>query len=614
MSDENDLELRAFRVHQPAPQALREVLNSLQTSDFDVFYAIRSRVKPVKAIIEKVRRKRKEGKSDYRPEDITDIVGIRIVTLFREDVIDALKIFLRLIRHQGSAVSPFAKNGLKEGIIYTSAPAGDPEAILSRLRGVFDTFEFPLSDAAVCQVPTGYSSVHLVAFCKVNEDGNAKSVPVEIQIRTVFEDAWGEIDHKLRYSINRGRHIESETLIENWQPHLNVLKSFADGCGQYAGIIKSQAIDARPRRDGSPMVPVDSAEEALKRLSGFPTEVRAAFEAAYAARNAATKPAEASDALVKKRFEEAAELFALAQKTANAQDFTSPEEKAERETAIFFASMERAFCLLSTEKKSAIDEAINIYSSAQDFSPNSSVVYYRYGQALAKLDEFDSAIAKYEKALSLLAADKYIPVKHWIRQTLPLRLGYAIWRKSLACNSTNGDGNQERLCLLKRAFDITAAAADGDERTHADGSVKLPAIRIANNALFYAVEYMSFIGSLDGDQINLSDIGPHLELLERSVDLGTASLKQLSWIDTLCRTYSLTGDTEKAVLAAERIEHLLSAPPTGDGEDRGDHGKPLGARPSYYAITDHLNDRERDVLDHALWVLRQHGPGPERGT
>ncbi|MEH2488927.1 hypothetical protein [Bradyrhizobium sp. AZCC 2230] len=96
------------------------------------------------------------------------------------------------------------------------------------------------------------------------------------------------------------------------------------------------------------------------------------------------------------------------------------------------------------------------------------------------------------------------------------------------------------------------------------------------------------------------------------MDLATASRDRLNWIDTICRANAFLGETEKAVLAAERIEHLLSGPQTGPDRDSIEHSSDVNSTRSYYATTSHLNERERDMLDHALWLLRKHGPGPER--
>src|SRR6266851_5542175 len=130
----SNLELRAYRVHKPAPAAQQAVLRALQFENMNVFYAIRSRVKPVESIIEKVIRRRTDKtspKPEYEPENLTDVVGFRVVTLFREDVIEALRLFLQLIKHEGpyETSSPFVENKLRESIVYTTASVGDPEAI-----------------------------------------------------------------------------------------------------------------------------------------------------------------------------------------------------------------------------------------------------------------------------------------------------------------------------------------------------------------------------------------------------------------------------------------------------------------------------------------------------
>jgi ppGpp synthetase/RelA/SpoT-type nucleotidyltranferase len=611
-SDDLDLHLRSFKVHAPAQQALREVLNTLQSGDTDVFYAIRSRVKPVKKIIEKTTRKRNSGKASYTPEDITDVAGLRVVTLFREDVIEALKIFLRLIKHEGaySTISPFVKGELKEKIIFTTASVGDPEAITSRLRSVFEAAGFPLKDSEVTQVNTGYSSIHLIAFCSVRHDGDIAKVPIEIQIRTVFEDAWGEIDHKLRYSLNRNRSSTADSMLESWQPHLNVLKAFTDGCGQYAGIIKNQAIDARTRPEIEPFVPVDNPAEALQQIGDADSNLRARFEEAYVRRADAMELARlngASSPATVQAFLEAADLFSSIQEMVSTATFSLPRH---RDAAQFFSMMERAFCLLSTGKKASIDEAIKIYSEAQEFSPNSVVVYYRYAQALTKLGEYDASIAKYIKAESLLSTDKYVPSDHWIHTLIPRNLGYVTWRKSLLI-ADDETGRETRLKLLVEAYRHTERAA-----ALSTGLTLHNKLRNANNALYYAVEYIALLGKpTESSEIQEQDVRPSLDLLESNVVLATATPAQLNWIDTLCRAHALFGNIEKAVLAAERVEHLLSAPTTyepeeGDGKD--EQSAEHNSSRSYYATTSHLNDRERDMLDHALWVLRKHGPGPER--
>jgi ppGpp synthetase/RelA/SpoT-type nucleotidyltranferase len=214
MTPDKDLELDAYRAREGAEVTLAQLLYLFQAPAISsVFYAVKGRVKTVVGILDKVNRKRsgQNPRPDYCPTDITDVVGIRVITLFRDDIIEALKIVLKLIKQH--TPSPFIKDKLHEAIIYTSVAEGDPEAINARVKDVLKAFGY--SDICVVrQAPTQYSSIHLLAFCP--REGE-REIAVEIQIRTVFEDAWGEIDHKLRYSNDRG-HAQTERM--NWQPHL----------------------------------------------------------------------------------------------------------------------------------------------------------------------------------------------------------------------------------------------------------------------------------------------------------------------------------------------------------------------------------------------------------
>ena len=52
---------------------------------------------------------------------------------------------------------------------------------------------------------SGYSSIHYQVVLGKNTDApdELKGLQVEIQLRTILEEAWGEIDHKYRYEFNR---------------------------------------------------------------------------------------------------------------------------------------------------------------------------------------------------------------------------------------------------------------------------------------------------------------------------------------------------------------------------------------------------------------------------
>lgn len=62
--------------------------------------------------------------------------------------------------------------------------------------------------------PNGYRSYHMI----VNVEINSQKIPVEIQIRTISQDSWASLEHKLKYK----KDIKNEKLIRS------ELKRFAD--------------------------------------------------------------------------------------------------------------------------------------------------------------------------------------------------------------------------------------------------------------------------------------------------------------------------------------------------------------------------------------------------
>jgi hypothetical protein len=103
-----------------------------------------------------------------------------------------------------------------------------------------------------------------------------RSVPVEIQVRTAFEDVWGEIEHALKYKAPDIKSDEDEEELHrsNVTPHLNVLATMIDGMAQYADQIKIQIDEPKERRIRS--IKSRLAERSLERLAGrqdIPAEV-----------------------------------------------------------------------------------------------------------------------------------------------------------------------------------------------------------------------------------------------------------------------------------------------------------------------------------------------------
>ena len=75
---------KALKISTVGEKTLTRVVELVREKKIsDKCYAIKFRVKPEAALLEKKRRKLEEGKTEYKIESITDVVGLRLVTLFK---------------------------------------------------------------------------------------------------------------------------------------------------------------------------------------------------------------------------------------------------------------------------------------------------------------------------------------------------------------------------------------------------------------------------------------------------------------------------------------------------------------------------------------------------
>ncbi|NFN85595.1 GTP pyrophosphokinase [Clostridium sporogenes] len=141
-------------------------------------HSVKSRVKNPERLIEKIIRKTPNRKERYGEdfqftvenykEEINDLIGIRVIHIFKQDWEDI---------HQ------FILNTWKVIEITANVRDGD------------DTRRFEELNIQIQSRKSGYRSVHyLIEFFPTNQ-----RVIAEIQVRTIFEEGYGEIDHQLRY-------------------------------------------------------------------------------------------------------------------------------------------------------------------------------------------------------------------------------------------------------------------------------------------------------------------------------------------------------------------------------------------------------------------------------
>lgn len=142
-------------------------------------HSVKTRVKDARHLIEKVIRKTPDRRAKYGQDfnftvdnykdEITDLLGIRVIHIFKED---------------WEEIHEFITN------------MWDVMEIVANIREGDNTKEFEARGIEVCSRLSGYRSVHYL----VESYPTNKKLIAEVQVRTIFEEGYGEIDHQLRYS------------------------------------------------------------------------------------------------------------------------------------------------------------------------------------------------------------------------------------------------------------------------------------------------------------------------------------------------------------------------------------------------------------------------------
>lgn len=142
-------------------------------------HSVRWRIKTPEHLLEKIIRKRALGSEKYLKinehnysEIVTDLVGVRVLHLFKHEWRDIHSYILSNWQPL-ETVKAYIREGDEGGIVDSYKENG-------------------------CDVEphvAGYRSIHYI----ISTQPTLKNVVSEIQVRTIFEEGWSEIDHRVRY-------------------------------------------------------------------------------------------------------------------------------------------------------------------------------------------------------------------------------------------------------------------------------------------------------------------------------------------------------------------------------------------------------------------------------
>lgn len=223
------------------------VVKTIQS--FNGVHSVRWRVKDPEHLLTKIIRKQCEAKPsrkyltisvDNYYRIVTDLIGVRALHLFKDDVFEIHSKMLSTWEMAEKTVSYIRE--------------GDPEDLVSAFRQCGITPKVH---------PAGYRSVHYVTKMRPG----VTEILVEVQVRTIFEEGWSEIDHRVRYpNFSDNKQIESILKI------FNRLAGSADEMGGFIKNLSGELDDIEDRVSKS-----DAArDEAFDQMQSLVSRLAAA--------------------------------------------------------------------------------------------------------------------------------------------------------------------------------------------------------------------------------------------------------------------------------------------------------------------------------------------------
>jgi ppGpp synthetase/RelA/SpoT-type nucleotidyltranferase len=651
----DELIIRCRELHDIARQ-VSETLLALLTSltSKQKIYIFKHRVKPSKAIWNKVHRNRhearklreqlkglgssadpndrksleqkiKEGES-FGPHQVFDSFGCRYVTLFEEQR-------LALVRDLFGALDGFKVPAAEDVPVtlfscstYYAPTASGSEARANELVELLRSGDFvprviPNRDVVKQPIPrAGYSSVHfnfelpvIVDFPRGDDPLDGYSQPqlerarFEVQIRDIFEEAWSESEHYLFYSQKddfrelSDREIEAvrfaKKLVDGYRPNIDTART-------YMSTVKKE-LD-RTRAPDAPKLDIKSTTTRVDDKSAIEAALKGKVDAsALEALNQAydlLKAAESAEnglEVTRNYADAVAKLNLLKRSLGEAINLPVPGRY--NRPVKYFVETELANSMIFSQQPDAVIPARQIYADLIKEYPNDPTLRVRYGRSMLfqespDADHMNQLLAFMKDVKSLIEKDELTGPSHWLLMTAPMLQGFAHYALAQIHQKENRDADAWRE--FESAIDVTR---DGvtfwrglPSKLKEDETYKLSAFKATSNIICYlAMLIHSGGGKKKGfdEQAVKDQIKENEEIVVRKFQDLYKSL------DNKMHGYVVIGDHENAVNMAKEIYGILQ----GYAATRA--GRPV----EFHEIGNYLNKDERVNFNAAVNVMISQG-------
>ena len=621
--DSKDIEKECFNALAGASEVKSRILSGLAMGNPSIeskAHLIKCRVKSHVSLMTKVLDRRKKNPS-YKASDVTDIVGLRLLSLFRMDLPELTDLFLSFVENgQKKEMSLFVgdtfKDAISEIIVYKSDVSSNQTVnrILEYFRErnlAIETLEENQSandsraDVKVIQKKNQYSSIHIIVRCRncIRDDPN-DAIAMEVQIRTPLEDVWGEIDHGLFYKNTMVEHQNDSEEAENWRrdvrERLDYLKQKLDICNHEADSIfrnvkfRARSLQAANVETSTFSINLETLQslsvpnDMTEKLKGTVAELRKNFEAFNRADGSLSR---SKAVKFSKLFDQYAAIFERIRKRS--EECPNKDERKQGKI-IYYLLMEEALCLFlagkaldtptakygpTAEDKSKAEEffskSFDRYSEVESFEEDvkDAVLAFRISNVLSALKAEDAAFERIKAANHNLQTSKQptLDDTHFLRIRIPRLYGLMLWNKADELRQKGEQLGLKNFELAnRRAYYLQAIKAtlpvlnfdysyEGSliEGMSADGTDENDITK--NNLLDYALAYLKAGGAQDElDKEGLTSGMLHDFLKDISKGKALEEVRAPFILDTIRKArLAFFNDIDGAKQAARRALEVL---------------------------------------------------------
>ena len=364
----------------------------------------------------------------YDLKNMGDILGLRLITDFPSDISKTFKEILDIISGDSTLdPNPFVRNSISEIIVYKSSTRGLAEEFENHLNQIAkdvlgNSFEIDFSAK-----PDMYSGIHILASARVSKNKkNQQTVPIEIQVRTLFEDLWSNVSHKL-YELSRKREIVTGDETPRMNQNMVVLKNVFDSISGYADLLhqdvtghikKVTSIEKNLPQSSSNVARAQKyVQKSLDRVAdveGICKKHKVNSEFLNPLLKILSLRVETDKQLKENKISEKeaglsyariAEQYSDLRSEASIKGYVETQYPQDMGAKVFlyYVKAEEALARLSYGIPNQLAHAKRIYHALLHSFPQAAPLKFRLGQVFALSEKWDEAIIYYSDSMKLLS-------------------------------------------------------------------------------------------------------------------------------------------------------------------------------------------------------------------